>query len=243
MGFLKKVFNRSVEKQVITIVSGLPRSGTSMMMKMIAAGGIPPLTDAIRTADEDNPKGYYEFERVKQMDKGDVAWVADAAGKSVKVISALLKHLPPGYEYRVVFVRRNMAEILASQRKMLVHRGEDADKMDDAQMADLFTKHVQQVESWLAQQPNFQTLYVHYSDVLADPETAARQINRFLGGHLDEQAMAAHHTGRHAEAAQIARSLLSGGKLPPGERGRIERILAHSQQQISGGNQGAAGGA
>ncbi|MBK8989130.1 MAG: sulfotransferase [Chloroflexi bacterium] len=191
MGFLKRIFGKSEEKTaVITIVSGLPRSGTSMMMKMIAAGGIPPLTDAIRAADEDNPKGYFEFERVKQMDKGDVAWVADAPGKSVKVIAALLKHLPPGYEYRVIFVQRNMAEILASQRKMLVHRGEDASKMDDAKMADLFAKHVQQVKGWLAEQPNFQTLYIHYSDVLADPAAAAEQINEFLGGKLDVASMA-----------------------------------------------------
>jgi hypothetical protein len=190
MGFLKRVFGKTEEPTaVITIVSGLPRSGTSMMMKMIEAGGIPPLTDAIRAADVDNPKGYYEFERVKQMDKGDTSWVPDAVGKSVKVISALLKHLPTGYEYRVIFVRRNMAEILASQRKMLLHRGEDADKMDDAKMAELFAKHVQQVENWLAEQPNFQTLYVHYSDVLSDPETAARQINTFLGGKLDVAGM------------------------------------------------------
>ena len=190
MSFFRKLFSNQPENpRIITIVSGLPRSGTSMMMKMIEAGGIPPLTDAIRAADVDNPKGYYEFERVKQMDKGDVAWVADAPGKSVKVISALLKHLPPGYDYRVIFVQRNMAEILASQRKMLTHRGEDANKMDDEKMADLFGKHVQQVKSWLAEQPNFQTLYVHYSDVLTDPETAAAKINHFLGGSLDVPAM------------------------------------------------------
>ena len=95
-----------------------------MMMKMLEAGGIPPLTDKIRTADDDNPKGYYEFERVKALDKGDTEWVVDAQGKTVKVISALLKHLPSGYPYRVVYIRRNMTEILASQRKMLLRRGE-----------------------------------------------------------------------------------------------------------------------
>ena len=88
-GIFKKLFGT---KQVVTVVSGLPRSGTSMMMKMLEAGGIPPLTDTIRTADDDNPKGYFEFERVKQMDKGDTAWMADAQGKTVKVISQLLKH-------------------------------------------------------------------------------------------------------------------------------------------------------
>ena len=125
-GLFQKL-SKSGKDEFITVVSGLPRSGTSMMMKMLEAGGIPPVTDELRTADEDNPKGYYEFERVKAMDQGDTSWVVGARGKVVKVISALLKHLPPGEQYRVVFVRRNMPEILASQRKMLIHRGEDPD--------------------------------------------------------------------------------------------------------------------
>ena len=174
----------------IIIVSGLPRSGTSMMMKMLEAGGIPPLTDKLRTADNDNPKGYYEFERVKQMDKGDTGWVAQAQGKVVKVISALLKYLPASYNYQVIFLRRHMSEILASQRKMLINRGEDPDKMDDAQMTMLFENHVRQVESWLAQQPNIEVLYVHYSDVMADPLTAVNSMCRFLGRDLDVRAMA-----------------------------------------------------
>jgi hypothetical protein len=191
MSFLKNLFGgKTAVSPPITIVSGLPRSGTSMMMKMLEAGGIPPLTDAIREADVDNPKGYYEFERVKKMDKGDTAWLAEASGKSVKVISALLKHLPPNHQYRVIFVQRHMPEILASQRKMLLNRGEDADKMDDATMADLFGKHLAQVTTWLAAQPNFQTLYLHYSEVIADPEMAAEQINTFLGGGLDVAGMA-----------------------------------------------------
>ncbi|MCA9971645.1 MAG: sulfotransferase [Anaerolineales bacterium] len=188
MGFLRKLF-KSEEKQPVTVVSGLPRSGTSMLMKMLEAGGIPPVQDGIRTADEDNPKGYYEFERVKQMDKGDTAWMANAQGKTVKVISALLQHMPSEYTYRVIFIRRNMPEILASQRKMLVRRNEDPNKMDDAEMARLFEKHVQKVESWLAQQPNISVLYVHYSDILANPLPNIAKINAFCGGGLDEEAM------------------------------------------------------
>jgi hypothetical protein len=182
--------NTTSTAEFITVVSGLPRSGTSMMMKMLEAGGIPPITDELRAADEDNPKGYYEFERVKQMDKGDVSWVPGAKGKVVKVISALLKYLPNDQPYRVVFVRRNMPEILASQRKMLIRRGEDPDKMDDEQMAMLFEKHVRQVEAWLAAQPNIRTLYVHYSDVLANPLPQIATINDFLGGTLDTNRMA-----------------------------------------------------
>ena len=195
---MKKLFGKLLgeakptptRSEPIVIVSGLPRSGTSMMMKMLEAGGIPPLTDKLRTADNDNPKGYYEFERVKQMDKGDTAWMAQAQGKVVKVISALLKHLPAGYNYQVIFLRRHMSEILASQRKMLINRGEDPDKMDDAQMTMLFENHVRQVESWLAQQPNIEVLYVHYSDVMADPLTAINSMGRFLGRDLDVRAMA-----------------------------------------------------
>ena len=190
MKSLFQKLTKSDNEKFITVVSGLPRSGTSMMMKMLEAGGIPPMIDQLRVADEDNPKGYYEFERVKQMDKGDTTWVVEARGKVVKVISALLKHLPPSEGYRVVFVRRNMPEILASQRKMLVHRGEDPDKMDDAQMAVLFERHLKQVEEWLASQPNFRVLYVHYSEILADPIPNIAQINDFLGGQLDLNAMA-----------------------------------------------------
>ncbi len=186
----KSLFKSDDESQAVVIVSGLPRSGTSMLMKMLDAGGIPPITDNIRTADEDNPKGYYEFERVKALDKGDTAWVADAQGKSVKVISALLKHLPADYQYRVVYIRRNMPEILASQHKMLVRRGEDPTKIDDEQMTALFARHVQQVEKWLREQANMQVLYVHYSDILADPESEAKRIDEFLGGNLQIESMA-----------------------------------------------------
>ena len=188
--FFKSILGSDNEKEAVVVVSGLPRSGTSMLMSMLDAGGIPPITDHIRTADEDNPKGYYEFERVKALDKGDTAWVPDAQGKSVKVISALLKYLPPEYQYKIVYVRRNMQEILASQRKMLIRRGEDPDKIDDAQMAALFEKHVSQVESWLREQPNIQVLYEHYSDILSDPEKEAQRINDFLGGRLQVERMA-----------------------------------------------------
>ena len=189
MKSLFQKLTKSGKDEFITVVSGLPRSGTSMMMKMLEAGGIPPITDELREADEDNPKGYYEFERVKQMDQGDTKWVVESRGKVIKVISALLKHLPSGEQYRVVFVRRNMPEILASQRKMLIRRGEDPDKMDDGQMAMLFEKHLKQIDEWLKAQPNFRVLYVHYSDVLADPRPQIAKINEFLGGSLNTQAM------------------------------------------------------
>lgn len=184
---MKRFFQRK-KKQIIIIVSGLPRSGTSMTMKMLEAGGIPPLTDQIRTADSDNPKGYYEFERAKKLREGDVAWIPDAEGKVVKVIGALLVHLPPDYEYRVLFMRRNIKEILASQAKMLENRGEE-NKVDDATIAGLFSKHVKQVEDWMNSQPNLQYIDVDYNAMLVDPKPLVKKINQFMGGGLDEAAM------------------------------------------------------
>lgn len=177
-----------MNNETITIVSGLPRSGTSMMMKMLEAGGLEALTDNIRTADEDNPKGYFEFERVKQIEN-DKAWLEDARGRVVKLISALLKHLPPSYNYKVIFMRRAMPEILASQRQMLIRRGEPADAVPDDKMAAMFEKHVAQVESWLAAQPNIQTMYVSYNEVIKDPQSHAELVNRFLGNTLEVDAM------------------------------------------------------
>lgn len=184
----KKLFGSP--KQVVTVVSGLPRSGTSMMMKMLEAGGIPPLTDKIRTADDDNPKGYYEFERVKQMDKGDTDWMANAQGKTVKVISQLLKFMPADYEYKVIFMRRNMSEILASQKKMLINRGEDPDQASDEEISSLFEQHLNSVMDWMAARPNVSVIYIHYSDMLANPIPQVAQINEFLGGNMDIEAMA-----------------------------------------------------
>ncbi|MEZ4513104.1 MAG: sulfotransferase [Chloroflexota bacterium] len=189
MGFFNKLFGRK-PRQPVTIVSGLPRSGTSMMMKMLEAGGLLPLTDHLRTADVDNPKGYYEFERVKKLEEGDVAWLPEAEGKVVKVISALLKHLPDGYEYRVIFMRRNMSEILASQKKMLQNRGEATDVVSDEEIAALFDKHLQHIRHWIETHPNVSVLYLHYSDVLADPLPQARRVNAFLGNTLNVEAMA-----------------------------------------------------
>ena len=182
--------NQPEPSKTIVVVSGLPRSGTSMMMKMLEAGGIPPLTDNLRTADEDNPKGYYEFERVKQLPKGDTAWLPEAQGKVVKVIAALVPHLPSAYAYRVIFMQRAMPEILASQRQMLIRRGEDPDKVGDELMAKLFEKHVQQVNHWISQQPNVERIDVDYNEMLENPQLFIERINSFLGGQLNTEGMA-----------------------------------------------------
>lgn len=181
-------FEKRFSKQIV-IVSGLPRSGTSMMMKMLDAGGVEPVQDGVRTADTDNPKGYYEFERAKKLDKGDHDWLPDAQGKAVKVITALLRHLPAGYEYRVLLMRRDIKEVLASQTKMLQNRGEDAGA-DDETMMRLYAKHLQQTEAWMTEQSNLIYLDVDYAKLVSDPMSQLPQINAFLGGKLDVQAMA-----------------------------------------------------
>ena len=177
-----------MNKKTITIVSGLPRSGTSMMMMMLHAGGMDLLTDNIRQADVDNPKGYYEFELVKEIEH-DKTWLPLAQGKVVKMISAFLRHLPDDYDYKVIFMHRKMEEVLASQRQMLIRRGEDPDDVSDEKIAAISRKHLQQVEQWLAEQQHIDVLYVRYSDVLADPRVQATRISRFLGECVDPKAM------------------------------------------------------
>ncbi len=180
----------SLFKPEIIIVSGLPRSGTSMLMKILEAGGIPPLTDGIREADENNPRGYYEFERVKALPEGDTAWLSEAEGKAVKIISALLKYLPDYNQYRVLYMERKMAEILASQRKMLQDRGKDPEQVSDLDMAALFTEHNQGALDWLGQQQNIQSLILNYNQIITEPEKEIQRIADFMEWDLNQQAMA-----------------------------------------------------
>jgi len=182
--------NKDLAERIV-VVSGLPRSGTSMMMKMIEAGGIPVLTDHEREADEDNPKGYFEYERVKQLKEGDDAWLPMAKGRVVKVIGALLTQLPPTYEYDVIFMHRAMPEILASQRQMLIRRGENPDKVEDEEIAALFEKHLAQVIGWAKKQKNVRMIEVDYNATLKNAAPTIKKVNNFLGGQLDTAAMSA----------------------------------------------------
>lgn len=175
------LFNRFKQKPVsITIVSGLPRSGTSMMMKILEAGGLPILTDNLRVADEDNPKGYYEFEQVKALQEGDDSWIKAAEGRVVKVISSLLEKLPASHHYKIVFMRRDIREILASQKQMLKRRDESAEG-DDRQMAENFQEHLKRTRVWLANQPDMEVLYVDYNALIRDPAPQIQAVAEFLG--------------------------------------------------------------
>ena len=175
-------------EDIITIVSGLPRSGTSMMMSMLQAGGMELLTDEIREADEDNPKGYHEFELVKQVDK-DQSWLPAARGKVVKMISALLNKLPSGSTYKVIFMERNIDEVLASQNKMLIRRGESTDTVSDKAMKELYNRHLRLIKGWLNQQSNFDVLYLSYNDILRNPQLNAEAINKFMNVTLNVESM------------------------------------------------------
>ena len=173
---------------MITIVSGLPRSGTSMCMQMLEAGGLPILGDGGRAPDEDNPRGYYEYESVKNLAE-DASWLGQAEGKVIKVVSALLQHLPEEYEYRILFMRRPFREVLASQAAMLARRNEEPGP-DDRAMASYFRDHLSKVEEWLTTKPNMKTLDIEYHEVLNHPAQEAARMAGFLDLSLKVDAMA-----------------------------------------------------
>ncbi|MGH2443264.1 MAG: sulfotransferase domain-containing protein [Chloroflexota bacterium] len=179
---------RSADEPVI-IVSGLPRSGTSMMMQMLAAGGLPVLTDNQRKPDTDNPRGYYEFEAVKTV-RDDASWLENAHGSVVKMVYKLLYDLPPNHSYRVIFVQRKLEEVIGSQGEMLRRRGKEDDDLTPDQLIALYERELGSVQSWLQRQPNFSTLYVNYRDVLIDPGSVADKLKDFLAGSLNAEAMA-----------------------------------------------------
>lgn len=175
----------------VFVVSGLPRSGTSMAMKMLEAGGLELVVDHVRTADEDNPKGYFEDERVKDLaDMTDRNWIGDARGKAIKVVSSLLNYLPDTNYYKVVFMRRDLGEVLASQAKMLDRRGEE-NTASDADMLQVYRQHLEKVEFQLRFRSNFDALFVLYTDVLSDPRQEAEKMAAFLDCGLDVDKMVA----------------------------------------------------
>jgi hypothetical protein len=173
---------------MITIVSGLPRSGTSLMMQMLVAGGLPVLSDGERKADTDNPKGYLEWERIKQLPK-DPSLIGEAEGKVVKVISQLILSLPSGPEYRIVFMQRPLPEVLKSQDEMLRRRGNAESISDTSVIEEAFQRHLIEVNKWLASKANTQVCRVHYHRVLREPTTVAEEVAAFVGAPLDVDAM------------------------------------------------------
>jgi hypothetical protein len=187
-------FSRFRSRQLgasIVVVSGLPRSGTSMAMSMLQAGGLGVVTDGVRVPDEHNPLGYYEDERVKTLETDrDTSWLEHGRGKAIKIISFLLPHLPPTHHYRVVFLHRDLGEVLASQRKML-NRDEVRDASAEQRVAKAYEDHLRAVANMLRQRAYFDVLDVRYDAVVDRPLEQAHRLARFIGTPLDVQGMAA----------------------------------------------------
>ncbi len=175
-------------ENVITIVSGLPRSGTSMMMRMLDAGGIPALTDNIRVADDDNPRGYFEFEPVKKT-KEDASWLGRAGGKVVKMVYRLLYDLPADREYTVVFMRRHLSEVIKSQDVMLDRLGKGKGDMSEDKLKALFEQQLKEFDAWLDKQTHFKRIDISYNDAMSDPKPVVSALNEFFDGKLNTDAM------------------------------------------------------
>lgn len=178
-----------MKQDFITIVSGLPRSGTSLMMQMLAAGGVPPLTDELRQSDESNPRGYFELEAVKRL-RSDQTWLNQARGRAVKIIHLLLRELPVDgrFEYRVLFMLRPIAEVLASQRAMLARQGKQA---ASASLAGVYESQLAQAQKWMRTHTCFSFLTLEHHRVIQQPEDSAAAIAEFLQRDLEVKAMAA----------------------------------------------------
>jgi len=177
-----------MNQETVTIVSGLPRSGTSMMMEMLDKGGLEVLTDQVRKADEDNPKGYYEYERVKQL-PDSTEWLDEAKGKAVKVLGELIKHLPGDYYYKIVFMERNLDEIIESQAKMLKRKGEDPEDISKDELRETFKNYRKILKKQISSSPNMEVIYVNYNDIMSHPEPVIESISAFFDGELDTKKM------------------------------------------------------
>ncbi len=187
---LHRAYRRVRYGKPVVVISGLPRSGTSMAMSMVEAGGLEVVQDGMRQVDEDNPKGYFEDNRVMELaGTSDKSWLIEARGKGVKIISYLLKELPATNNYKVLFVYRSLDEVLASQAKMLARRGERVETSDE-RMRELFEADLWRARYLMQHASQFQCLGLEYRDVLDDALAASERINRFLGGTLDAKKMA-----------------------------------------------------
>jgi hypothetical protein len=188
---LKRMFRKDPGDPIV-VVSGLPRSGTSMLMKMLDEGGMQIMTDSERVADIDNPKGYFEYERVKDLEKEtDKSYVREGRGKVLKVISFLIKDLPDDNDYRVIFMRRDLDEVIASQNKMIQRLGTDDSTAAEEAMKEAYRNDIVRTRLLCKKRPNFELIEISYKSTVEDSEATARSVNAFVGGHLDEAAMRA----------------------------------------------------
>ena len=187
---LRRKLSRASRGEPLVVVSGLPRSGTSMMMKMLEAGGIAIWSDHERGADIDNPKGYFELERIKHLEKEtDKSYLREGRGKAVKAISFLIKDLPDDNDYRVIFMRRDLDEVIASQEKMIARLDQGDTSADPEALKEAYRNDIVRTRLMCRKRPNFELVEVHYKFTVEDPAGTAKIVNEFLGGRLDEAAM------------------------------------------------------
>jgi len=182
-----------MNSESVIIVSGLPRSGTSMMMKMLKLVGIPVLEDGIRKLDENNPQGYYEYELVKKL-KQNNKWLNDAKGFAVKIVATLLQYLPERIHYKIIFMERDINEIISSQRKMLTRMKNEENVenvQDDSIMKKIYTQHLEDVKLYVNNNKNMDVLYISYNEILINPYKEGEKISKFFGGYLNVSEMIA----------------------------------------------------
>jgi predicted AlkP superfamily phosphohydrolase/phosphomutase/tetratricopeptide (TPR) repeat protein len=178
-------FGPTVDREkIITVVSGLPRSGTSLMMQLLVAAGREALTDGKRGADADNPLGYYEFEQVLDLAK-DVSWIPQARGKVVKIVAQLLPYLPRTEHYQVVFMERNLGEVIASQRAMLERQGRRGAELDEQKLAETYVAQLTQLRKQIAARTELRRLTVNYNDLLTEANRIVPQVAEFLGAPFE----------------------------------------------------------
>lgn len=174
---------------MIVVVSGLPRSGTSLMMQMLQAGGYPVLCDDQRTADESNPRGYLEYAKVRRLER-DNSWMAEAEGRAVKIVSLLLYSLPTQFEYRILFLRRSLDEIQQSQVAMLQRNQPHASSAARDLRSD-FERHLQHLKEWWRTQRSMSVQHYDYAEIIRSPRQQAAAVAQFLNAPLDLDGMAA----------------------------------------------------
>lgn len=185
---LKRIFNhRKPTKGYITVVSGLPRSGTSMMMQILKAGGLSPVSDEIRSADISNTNGYFEHEAVKALAHGNIECLLNADGRAIKIISSLLKFLPLERQYKVIFMHRDINEVVESQTKMLLALNKPSDNDNDEQIKSLYLKHINNIKKWIEHQSNIEVLHLNYDEMLNEPEINTHRILDFLNLTLNSK--------------------------------------------------------
>lgn len=180
-----KATNKHRENQIV-LVSGLPRSGTSLMMQMLDKGGVEALVDGKREADDSNPKGYYEYEPVMSLHR-DNSWMKKTKNKSLKVVAPLLKHIDPQFRYKIIFMKRDLNEVVKSQQKMI---GKSTDTLPIT-LLNSYQEQLNHIEVWKEKEPGVELIYIDYKEIIENPDKMSEKVENFIGKKLNKEKMAA----------------------------------------------------